>query len=190
MAKNMILHDTRLLGKAPTHLADNIFKVNKEHNISHIFEWIATYARSQNGLDNLFIMCHGGAKPAGIESDKAAQSIPSSDERGLAIGKENLLLSNLNVTRALYGLVKKITIYACNIAQQDKGAKYTANDGELFCSYLAAYTNAEVIASPMAQTYNKIGIFAPLIESAGTIDFGAWEGPVFLFTPDGKKKNL
>ncbi len=186
MAKNMILHDTRLNGSAPSGLADNIFKVDKKNDTAHVFQWIATYARSQGGLDNLFIMCHGGVKSTGgVHCDVSAQSIEQR-ARGLQIGAQNLLLSNLNVTAALNGLVKKITVYACNIAETDPGAKNTADDGKLFCKNLAGYTGAEVIASSEAQTYHKRGILRYFSDKAGTIDFGAWEGPVFSFTPDGK----
>ncbi|MFN8345979.1 MAG: hypothetical protein U0X91_13290 [Spirosomataceae bacterium] len=185
MAKNMILHDIRLYGTAPSALADNIFKVDKKNDTAHIFQWIATYARSQGGLDNLFIMCHGGVKSTGVHSDVSAQSIEQK-ERGLQIGAQNLLLSNLNVTAVLNGLVSKITLFACNIAETDTGAKNTADDGKLFCKNLAGYTGAEVIASSETQSYHRRGILSIFSDTAGTIDFGLWEGPVFSFTPDGK----
>lgn len=87
-------------------------------------DWIrtTTYACSPRGLDNLFIMCHGGAKSTGVHSDVTAQSIEQKD-RGLQIGTQNLLLSNLNVTAILNGLVSKITLLACNIAETDTSAK-------------------------------------------------------------------
>ncbi|RDB03429.1 hypothetical protein [Runella aurantiaca] len=187
MAKNMILHDTRLGGSAPSGLADNIFKVNEKNDTAHIFQWIATYARSQGGLDNLFIMCHGGTKEKSemVDGGASAQSRVLK-ERGLQIGAQNLLHSNLNVTAVLNGLVAKITVFACNIAETDKGSKLTADDGKLFCKYLAVYTGAEVIASSETQKYHKVGLLALFSDTAGTIDFGAWEGPVFSFLPDGK----
>ena len=186
MAKNMILHDTRLIGNAPSSLANNIFKIDGNFDTAQAFQWIGTYARSQKGLDHLLIMCHGGVKE---DSEMPNQNLKSMAlrERGLQIGKQNLLHSNLHVTAVLKGFVTKITVFACNIAETDSGVKNTADDGKLFCKYLAAYTDAEVIASSETQLYHR-GVMSALFGVTGTIDFGQWEGPVYSFMPDGKMK--
>jgi hypothetical protein len=66
----------------------------------------------------------------------------------------------------------------------------TLIDGNRFCSELAAYTNATVIAATDTQFYtmspppgliNRLFGLGPQDE----IDFGQWEGKVMRFPPDG-----
>lgn len=71
----------------------------KGFDTAQAFRWIGTYTRSQNGLDHLLIMCHGGVKSSEIPNQNL-QSM-ALNERGLQIGKENLLHSNLHVTAVL-----------------------------------------------------------------------------------------
>jgi hypothetical protein len=56
---SMLVHDARLDGQSPTNLADNIYEVDGSVAIQHAVDWIKSYASSQSGLDNLYIMCHG-----------------------------------------------------------------------------------------------------------------------------------
>ncbi len=58
MAGRMIGHDMRLAGTAPP-IAPNVYVVDGATDLDHAIGWIATYARSQGGLDELLVMCHG-----------------------------------------------------------------------------------------------------------------------------------
>jgi hypothetical protein len=55
-----------------------------------------------------------------------------------------------------------------------------------FCGEIALWTGAEVIAAVQTQLYNRTRSFWQRVANsnqAGTIDFGAWEGPVYSFSP-------
>jgi hypothetical protein len=83
-------------------------------------------------------------------------------------------------------LIRRITVYACGTAQTGPGNAGTYADGKRFMGELAMASGAYVIAGRDAQTYNpeSLRVAAPL-----PIDFGAWEGPVYLFDPaDGSAK--
>lgn len=65
-------------------------------------------------------------------------------------------------------------------------------DGSRFCSELAGYTNATVIAATDTQFYTMApapGVLSRLfgIGPQDEIDFGEWEGKVMRFSPDGSK---
>ena len=188
MLKNMTLHDTRLVGNPPKGIAQNTFQVDESKNIKNSLDWISSYAKSQAGLDNLFVLCHGGVATDGYE-DRGGY--------GLQLCRENLTNENLFLTSCLKGQIKKITLFTCAIADTHPQNKNSKGDGKLFCRELAAYTDAEIIASPSVQMYNHImTLFTSitndlgLTKDPGEISFGSWEGGLYSFTPDGKVKSL
>jgi hypothetical protein len=110
---------------------------------------------------------------------------------GLELCKENLSLSNVSLTAAWQGLIKEIVLFACGPSRTRPGYQNSMLDGSRFCSELAAFTEADVIASTETQWYNMLPptnlLYAMFkIGPQDTIDFGAWEGAVMRFSPSGR----
>jgi len=181
MAGRMIWHDTRLQGAAPP-IAANTHVVGATSELDNSISWIATYAGTQGGLDELIIMCHG------LEANWDLSRQMSTNRQvggfGLSICKQGLNLGNVGKLRAWNPasgrLISRITIYACGTADTGPGNAGTWADGRRFMGEFAIHSGAYVVASRDAQTYNPESVRPanPL-----PIDFGAWEGPVFLFDP-------
>lgn len=175
----MLVHDTRLLGNTPN-LAPNVYRVGGNTPLLQALGWIAAYAKSQQGLDKLIIMCHGSA--AGVH-DSSANESDIETGYGLLVCKEHLNSSNVGVMAILKGLVQEIELLACGPARTRPGAENTNADGWRFCRELAAHTNAMVIAATEIQYYQTAW-------RTHQIDFGAWEGPVMKFSPSGAAKQV
>lgn len=170
MAIRMIWHDTRLLGTPPA-IAQNIFDVDATVSIGHGIGWVGAFARSQGGLDELMIMCHGFEGNMDLSAQASTQKTVGGF--GLQICKEGLSLYNASLLEQWKGQIQKITVYACAPADTGPGNVGTAGDGLRFMGEMALRTGAVVIAGRDAQTYT----YSP-------INFGAWEGPVYSFSPD------
>ncbi len=186
MSGRMIWHDKRLKGEPPP-IAPNIHVVDKDTDLYGSIGWIANYAGSQNGLDELIVMCHG------FEGNFNISQQMSTNRRvggfGLQLCREGLSLMTVGKTMAWKSgraLIHRITIYACGTAQTGPGNAGTYADGKRFMGELAMASGAYVIAGRDPQVYNPEAVRtdAPL-----PIDFGDWEGPVYLFDPaDGSAK--
>ncbi len=59
--KQMFMHDTRAIGDAPPWIPpdDNYYKVDGGVTLGNAFLWVKNYAKSQCGLSDLVLMCHG-----------------------------------------------------------------------------------------------------------------------------------
>jgi hypothetical protein len=179
----MLVHDLRLAGKTPDNLAENNYEVDGAVAIKHMIDWIHTYAQSQGGLDNLYIMCHGYEADWNL-GDQTCTNFQVGGF-GLALCAEGLDLSNASLTAALKGDIKTITIFACATADVGAGNDSTAADGKRFCGEIALWTGATVIAATQTQFYSMDKTFWDWITgNDGKIDFGNWEGPVLSFSPD------
>jgi hypothetical protein len=170
----MIVHDTRLSGNAPR-IAQNIYKVDATTDISHCIGWIRTYAQTQTGLDELLIMCHG--YEAHWDLGSQSSTLQEAGGFGLQLCKDGLSLYNASLVRSWNGLINRITIYACAVADTGSGNEGTAGDGRRLMGEIALYSGAEVIASSKTQYYS-------ISWWSKQIDFGKWEGPVYRFDPD------
>jgi hypothetical protein len=169
----MIVHDSRLLGNAPP-IAPNIYTVNATVAIEHCVSWIGVYARSQGGLDELLVMCHGFEATWDLR-----RQMSTSQQRGgfgLQLCKEGLSLYNVGLVVNWKGAIRRITVYACAPADTGAGNEGTAGDGQRFMGEMALISGAEVIAARDTQTYTY--------GAASPINFGGWEGPVFRFDPN------
>ena len=181
MPGRMIWHDSRLQGTAPP-IAPNTYVVDATVELDHALGWIAVYAGSVGGLDELLVMCHG------FEADWNLSQQQSTGQRvggfGLQICKQGISLFNVGKLRvwnpAAGPLIRRVTIYACGTAQTGPGNTGTAADGTRFMGEFAIHSGAFVVAGRDAQAYNPESVrpVNPL-----PIDFGEWEGPVFLFDP-------
>ena len=179
MPKRMLLHDTRLLGDSPQ-IAQNTYRVDASVSISHCIGWIGRYARSQSGLDELLILCHG--YEAHVDMRAQASTMRASGGFGLQLCTEGLTLANVGLVSTLKGLIQKIIVYACAPADTGQGNEGTIGDGRRLMGEMALWSGATVIGARDTQTYSySNGVFG-LFRSA--IDFGEWEGPVYSFDPN------
>lgn len=184
--KRMIWHDKRLLGVAPP-IANNTHVVDGNTDLDGSIGWIAHYAETQGGLDELIIMCHGFETNADLS--KRMSTLKTVGGFGLQICKQGLTIGNVNKVEKWWpdpkdpttALIQRITIYACGSADTGPGNAGTWGDGMRFMGYFAMKSGAYVIAAKEAQTYNPESVrpVNPL-----PIDFGEWEGPVYLFSPE------
>lgn len=185
MPSTMLVHDTRLEGTAPT-WADNIYTVNARTPLAHALGWISQYAGMNGGLSRLVIMCHG------LESGLYDKAVCESELGfGLSFCAECLTLDNVARTAVLAGRVQQMIIYACGPARTRAGFQNTAADGQRFCSELAAHSGAVVYAATDTQWYHTVPSTSLIrrmlnIGPQDYIEFGAWEGRVLRFTPDGR----
>jgi hypothetical protein len=186
MPSSMLVHDLRVEGTPPPHLAPNLYTVDDSVPLVHALGRIARCAAMHGGLTELMILCHGLES---LVEDEAQQVSAVELGFGLRFCKEDLNILNVSRTRALRGLVRTIKLYACGPARTRPGSENTISDGHRFCSELAAWTGAEVIASTDKQSYT---MGAPDITSSSfwfgphnVIDLGPWEGNVYRFLPNG-----
>jgi len=174
----MIWHDKRLSGDPPR-IAPNTYQVDKDVEIDHAVGWIAHYAASQGGLDELLVMCHG------FEADWDLHAQQSTGTQvggfGLQVCKQGITLFNVNKVRAWNPptgrLIARITIYACGSAGVGVGNTGTYADGPRFMGEFAINSGSFVVAGRDPQVYTSGGV------PPQAIDFGQWEGPVYLFDP-------
>lgn len=177
----MIMWDNRLADLASTQQcadvgpptwADNAFVVGDSWDIGNAFLWVGNYARSQGGLDALYIMCHGYYTQD--DSASLGMCMLAVGGFGLALCKQGLVQSTLPVVISrLSGCgIKAIVIFACGAAS-DQGNHSFAR---AMWQQLAVGTGATVYGADREQLYT--------ITYHGATDFGQWEGTVWQFNPD------
>ncbi len=181
MPSSMIVHDMRLNGATPLNY-NYVLQVNAKTGIDHVVSTVAQYGRIQK-LAGLHLFCHG------FEADwnlAAQMCMPTAHGGfGLQLCKEGLTLFNVSKTAAWKGLIQQIVLFACAPADTGAGNAGTYGDGKRFCGELALWSNAEVIAARDTQYYDlSKAKYSGGRSVANTIDFGAWEGPVYKFTPE------
>jgi hypothetical protein len=166
----MLIHDTRLLGTAPK-IAENQWPVDATVSINHIVGWTGEVAKGAGGLKKLIIMAHGFASGG-------------HGGYGIQLGQEGITLGTVDLFASpnLRGKIKSIILYSCAAAETAPGKRMTGGDGNLLCSRLADRTKAYVIASSTFQIYTYGG------SSNQPINFGSWEGDVYLYGPNGNRR--
>jgi len=177
----MIVHDRRLGGATP--LNYNYVKVvGPGVSIASVIGSVAHYGASKP-LDALHILCHGYESHVNLADQS---SVPDAvGGFGLQLCTEGLTLYNATLTARWRGRVNRIVVFACAPADTGRGNEGTGGDGRRLCGELALWSNAEVIAARDTQYYDTVPARYPGNRTVGnTIDFGAWEGPVYSFTPD------
>lgn len=183
--KRMIWHDKRLLGNAPL-IADNTHVVDATTDLDGSIGWIAHYAQTQGGLDELIILCHGNE--GNYDLTRQASTMKTVGGLGLQLCKQGLNIGNVNKVEKWWPdrkdpttvLIQRVTIYACGTAETGPGNAGTWGDGMRFMGYFAMSSGAYVVAARDNQIYHASN-------DKKLIDFGDWEGPVYLFSPvDGK----
>jgi hypothetical protein len=178
----MIVHDRRLLGFTPRGYAFS-FIVDRQTRLAEIIGMVRANGRTRR-IDTLHIFCHGLAARADL-----GQQMSTSERHGgfgLELGNEGLTLETVARTHAWRGLVGQIVLFACHPAETSGGNAGTRGDGRRFCGELCLWTGAEVIGARDEQRYAHIeqDFWSTYVFDSTPLDFGAWEGPVYRFTPD------
>jgi hypothetical protein len=159
--------------------------------LTRLFERV-TSALGSNRLSCLSICCHG--YEAGVADDRVAMSRMGGGF-GLQLGQDDLTFDTVGAFSALagkFGGGGQMDIYACAAAEDSSSTGFTGN-GRLLMRELAGQIAATVRASDSVQTYNHgvvtttlFGI--PVYSEYEGVDFGEWEGNVWLFLPDGSRR--
>jgi hypothetical protein len=168
----IILHDTRLNGKVEAGLG-RVIQVDGNTPLSQALSSVAAAATSSPV--ELVIACHGYMSH---EYDRASHAELSGGQ-GLQLCRESLLLGNVSSVGAWKDLFTRIWLMACGPAGT------LVHNSRPFCREFAHYANTIVIASERAQTYHPGTYDSAQLVSRPVLRFGAWEGRVFLFFPDG-----
>ena len=159
--------------------------------LSQVITWISDAAGS-NRISRLSICCHG--YEGGVENESMAYSRVGGGF-GLQLGSSDLTWNTVSDFGALapkFGPGAMIDIYSCAAAEDaTEGTGFTGN-GRALMRELAGYTGATVRASDAVQVYShgvrNRGFWGITFytEYEG-VDFGEWEGAVWLFKPDGSR---
>ena len=167
MAK-LLIWDTRVDGVIPWQKVSATCKVNEQHSMNSIIDWVVKKTQNYQGQETLYIAAHG--YPGWV-----------------SLGRDFLSEENVNLWARLRGRLAHIFLVSCSVANtaeqfwSDKESKWVpAGNGLVLCSQLAGYTKAYVTAADSKQSYFK-GI--PGLASAS---FGSWEGTVYTWGPNGK----
>ena len=140
--------------------------VTRYARVEFIVESVLRHAGEQGGrLEALVINAHGMAGPDGV---------------ALGVG---LHFGNAHLWGPAHGLVGRIWLCACQVADTRAGRD--------FCQALAAATGAEVVGTvePQVATYRDLeptfGIFPLRLARIPPDCVDEFEGPIFLWSPDG-----
>lgn len=160
----MIVHDPRLNNPTtptPTPLrppaARNVWTVTTTETASHIIDWAGTVGRgASGGWDALHFMAHG-------------------NRAYLQIGGEGFSWANVSLFDRLRGAYRCIVFFGCLVGS-DESSQY--GHPPIFALEVARRTGAKVVAARENQVYSWN-------TSTSTIDFGNWEGEVYVFAAGG-----
>jgi hypothetical protein len=152
--------------------------------------WVIDQIRGkvgQNKLRTLSIAAHGFESL--VEDPDALMSYQGGGY-GIDLGEDHITLGTVSAFGALDGMFVPggiLEIYACAAADVSRDQYGLSGNGRLLMSELAAYTNAIVRASDAIQMYTA-GVRSMLGFSwYEGVDFGDWEGKVWLFSPSGNR---
>lgn len=165
--------------------------VGTSTTLTRLFDRV-TAALGSNRLSRLSVCCHG--YEGGVADERMAMSRMGGGF-GLQLGQDDLTFDTVGAFNALSGRFMaggQMDIYACAAAEDSSSTGFTGN-GRLLMRELAGQINATVRASDSIQLYNHgvvtttvFGI--PVFSEYEGVDFGDWEGNVWLFLPDGSRR--
>ena len=170
--QRVILHDTRLDGRVEAGHG-RVIQCNGATPLAQAFSNVVAAATSSPV--ELVIACHGYMSH---EYGEASHADLAGGE-GLQLCRESLLISNITAVSALAGSFSLIWLMACGPAGT------IVHTSRPFCREFAHYANTTVIASDTAQSYYAGTHDDQQQVSRRVLRFGAWEGNVFQFEPDG-----
>jgi hypothetical protein len=119
------------------------------------------------------------------------------DGFGMQLCREDLDMTSVHFFRALEGQFARhdlgLTLLGCGVARQErvKTSQGTLMSfGEALCTAVARATMTGVVAATETQagvSGNVRRRSGAQVEDVPVFDPGSWEGPVYIFTPDGSK---
>ncbi|MFN8179026.1 MAG: hypothetical protein U0167_13935 [bacterium] len=168
----VILHDQRLDGAVEPGRGQ-VIPVDGSTPLAQAFRDVK--AAVVSSPTDLVIACHGFMTHA----YDGASHVDLSGGQGLQLCRETLQVGNVHLVDALKGLFSRIWLMACGPAGT------LVSSSRPFCREFAAYANTVVIASDTAQRYNPGAHDSASQVSRRVLRFGAWEGNVFQFFPNG-----
>ncbi len=181
MARYFALRDRRLEGGVPSRAKLSIFNTSASTPLANAFASINGVAAGAGGkIHSMFVLCHGYAG----SNDRAGMSMDAGG-MGLELGREDVTHTNVAMWSAIAGKVDNIVVYSCGAGDTQPGNEGTTADGRYLMGALAIHTNANVYAADKIQWY---GTFNDLAN--GRYDFGAWEGTLFCFPPNGNSPTI
>jgi|SRR5580658_3808308 hypothetical protein len=167
MPIDMLLHDTRLLGRPPA-IAENIYEFDATVSVAHILGWTKVVADGGGGLRRLIIMCHGF---------EAADTHHGG--WGLQFGAEGITSATAPLFANLRGKVRVIVVYACKSVDIDVRHGHS---GMMLWKQIASIAQCNVVGSDSDQVYTY--------GASNPIDFGKWEGTVYVIAPNGNSQPI
>ncbi len=168
----VILHDTRLLGRVEPGNG-TVIEVDASVSLADGFRRVTAAADSSD--TELVIACHGYMSH---EYGNACNT-ELGGGFGLSLCREGLVLSNVSRASALAGYFSRVWLMACGPAGT------AVHDSRPFCRELALHVDCDVIAAEREQTYTFSLSGGSEQTCRPVLRFGAWEGRVFTFHPDG-----
>jgi hypothetical protein len=173
----VMLHDERVNGNTPNWEGMTGLSVSKKDPIDRILSWVRACYRSHGQMEELGVLGHGYVRmfAGGI----------GYGGHGVQFGSENIYVSNTYKWRSIRGMAKRIIVYACNAADVDPFA-VGEPDGRQLCRQLANHSDTPVLAAVRSQGYKRS--MNPF--HWDEVKLGNWEGPVFLFLPNGTVTNV
>lgn len=179
MAKYFALRDKRLEGGVPARANLSIFNTTESTPLANAFASIRGVA-SGGKIHSVFVLCHGYAG----SNDNAGVSMDAGG-MGLELGREGVFHTNVAMWSAIANKVDNIVVYSCAAGDTQPGNEGTTADGRYLMGALAIHTNANVYAADRIQWYGTHNNL-----SNGRYDFGAWEGTLFKFPPNGNPPTI
>jgi hypothetical protein len=170
--RQMVIHDPRLANPfttPPTLLrpphAMNVWTVNVGDKAEGIINFAGEVAKGKLGtekLDALHFMAHGA---------------PGS----LQIGADGLGWGNVDLFKKLNGRIQgAIIFFSCQVGADQSG--HSLSYGMTFGNAVAAYAGCKALTCQMNQIFSWNG--------SNVIDFGSFEGPVYVYAPDGSARMM
>lgn len=168
----MIVHDTRLNDpgsatstpprpssnlKPPP--AKNTWDVDPSYNAAHIIGWCSKVADGWGTMDALHFMAHG-------------------NKGYLQIGSDGFNAANVDLFSTLKGHVKTIVFFSCLVGGELGDLAQCSTIIRVYAQKVAEKSGAKVIACNINQVYSWN-------LSTKIIDFGDFEGDVFVIYPEG-----
>ncbi|MDQ6787626.1 MAG: DUF4347 domain-containing protein [Acidobacteriota bacterium] len=138
--------------------AKQTWTVQLSDTAAHITDWTAKVATDWSTMDALHFMAHG-------------------NQGYLQIGADGFRSSNINLFEKYKGHVKNIVFFACLVGSDLGNAAACGLESRIYAQQVAQKAGARVIACNVNQIYSW--------GAAGVIDFGAFEGDVYVIEADG-----
>src|SRR5690606_29491223 len=181
MAKYFALRDRRVEGAVPSRSNLSIYNTSDSTPLANAFASINGVARGSGGkIHSMFVICHGYAG----ENTRAQVSMDAGG-MGLELGREGVFHTNVAMWAAIANSVENIVFYSCAAGDTQPGNEGTEADGRYLMGAVAIHTNANVFAADKIQWYHKFNDLAN-----GRYEFGAWEGNLLHFPPNGNTPRI